>query len=391
MDKNFVSRINVQFKQQITYMSLSDASIKNFFNAVSRGDIATSSIMFAQMKQPTSPETMCKYTGFTRLGRSIWLDKSWYLMDSESLWLRIVQALFIKALDRESDAAAIFLTDLHPEILAHRMIGCIDAYNYLIQQLKPECSLKLLAYCKENINGYTSNGFCITETMCFQIRRKYYSALAYAGATGHIPLIRACLKKASGRIAPFIRSALIGACHRRNTDALRWLLWKDFSTTVLSSCYWSRDYRNLCLELFEIGMASSLRFRNIGIKMAVDSKIFRACLLGNVKRVKALYTDKMDPLRDKRHIIHYAVNSRSTEMVQWVMEAFGRDCVNLKDNDGWTPLHYACLWGSLDIIRRLLYNGAYRRQETLGGHIPSDFLPFKFKHYEEAMDLLNKH
>lgn len=56
------------------------------------------------------------------------------------------------------------------------------------------------------------------------------------------------------------------------------------------------------------------------------------------------------------------------DMVQ-VLIGQGAD-LNLSDNDGWMPIHYAAHAGFLDVVKLLVDSGSPSTAETNVGHVP---------------------
>ena len=74
--------------------------------------------------------------------------------------------------------------------------------------------------------------------------------------------------------------------------------------------------------------------------------------------------------RNNYTVLHFATQHRATanehtDMVQVLIDA-GAD-IDAKDNDGWSPLHYACKFELLDIVKMLTRAGAGMRATTDDG------------------------
>jgi ankyrin repeat protein len=56
-------------------------------------------------------------------------------------------------------------------------------------------------------------------------------------------------------------------------------------------------------------------------------------------------------------LLHYAIFDNKTEFVKHMIELFENE-INMKNEDGNTPLHYACIRGNLEIVKLLHSKGA---------------------------------
>ena len=65
------------------------------------------------------------------------------------------------------------------------------------------------------------------------------------------------------------------------------------------------------------------------------------------------------------------VAHKAVEIVKLLLEHGAKP--NAKDNDGWTPLHYAAYRGRVDVVKILLEHGANPRIADNEGHIPLDY------------------
>ena len=56
-------------------------------------------------------------------------------------------------------------------------------------------------------------------------------------------------------------------------------------------------------------------------------------------------------------ILHYAIFDNKTELVKLIIDLYENE-VNMRNEEGNTPLSYACLRGNLELVRLLHSKGA---------------------------------
>lgn len=56
-------------------------------------------------------------------------------------------------------------------------------------------------------------------------------------------------------------------------------------------------------------------------------------------------------------ILHYAIFDNKTELVKSIIDLYENE-VNMRNEDGNTPLSYACLRGNLELVKLLYSKGA---------------------------------
>ena len=62
-------------------------------------------------------------------------------------------------------------------------------------------------------------------------------------------------------------------------------------------------------------------------------------------------------------ILHYAIFDNKTELVKQIIDLYENE-VNMRNEDGNTPLAYACLRGNLDIVKLLHNRQAFMNQKN---------------------------
>lgn len=357
-------------------------ALTSFFDAITRKDVAScEKVLVLIERDPPSLEVFKQCAAMSKYSYTMWMRSHWKSKTRKVALLRALDAGLTLSINVPSDEIAIFLVERYPMVLS---FSGADILGYMMGKLSPEACQRIIERTSCKLDGYTWRGLCFTETMCAYFHRCYNSTIAYAGGVGYIPLIRACLEKSAS-----IKSALIGAGFKFQVDAIKWLVRQKTFRFTLKHCFLPYAYILFAHEIaLEIGLHECVGLHPKRTARIIKNSAFLACLRGKLTELKSLCMSTTNPWYRSRHFIHYAVNSRSADVVHWVVETFGRDCVNLKDRDGWSPLHYACLWGDMDIIRYLLYNGANQFPETRYKHRPADLLPFKYKHHEAAMVLL---
>src|SRR4051812_653412 len=72
---------------------------------------------------------------------------------------------------------------------------------------------------------------------------------------------------------------------------------------------------------------------------------------------------------DNFTLLHFAVTIEDFEKTKSLLQCDVKD-VNVKDDDGWTPLHHAVCGGNLEISNYLLNNGADVNAQTMNGKTP---------------------
>ncbi|KAL7800287.1 ankyrin repeat-containing domain protein [Trichoderma ceciliae] len=98
--------------------------------------------------------------------------------------------------------------------------------------------------------------------------------------------------------------------------------------------------------------------------------------------------------RDFQHLtgLHYAAISKSETTMFRILELCTKDeiheLVNLKDKDGWTPLHWACRGNNLEVVKTLIDNGATANLRTNEGWTPRQIAIFHGVDNEEYLNLL---
>ena len=82
-----------------------------------------------------------------------------------------------------------------------------------------------------------------------------------------------------------------------------------------------------------------------------------AAKFGDVDIVKFLLNNGAKIYNYDPHVLNVAANGGHLNLVKFLIKDCGAD-INVKDNDGWTPLHFAAAFGSLDIVKFLVNNEA---------------------------------
>ena len=124
--------------------------------------------------------------------------------------------------------------------------------------------------------------------------------------------------------------------------------------------------------------AASLLFHNT-TKEEKEEYLTNAVRFGLVQLVKAMDTYKgLDfELRDENSnsLICYAVFSDNYDMTKLLVEYLGYNrLVNIRNNKGWTPLHFAARWGLAVQVKLLVERGgADPNAKTEDGKLPIDF------------------
>ncbi len=106
-----------------------------------------------------------------------------------------------------------------------------------------------------------------------------------------------------------------------------------------------------------IGLGSNLNASTIN-----NSSVYHlACLNGHDSTIKELLSHKVEMKSNEKgyHPIHYAAVSKRGAFCLELLINLGFD-VNLRANDGKTPLHISALHHSLSCAQILIYNGKYR-------------------------------
>lgn len=57
-------------------------------------------------------------------------------------------------------------------------------------------------------------------------------------------------------------------------------------------------------------------------------------------------------------VLHYAIFDNKTEFVKSIIDLYENE-VNMRNEDGNTPLQYACMRGNLEIVKLLHSKGAH--------------------------------
>jgi ankyrin repeat protein len=87
-----------------------------------------------------------------------------------------------------------------------------------------------------------------------------------------------------------------------------------------------------------------------------------------------------------RSLLHNVCVDSDAGYVRKIVFASSRNEVNAQDNDGWTPLHLACLMGKLDVVNILMWAGADTDVLDTDGNTPGD-LAVLLGHYDIAVTL----
>lgn len=175
--------------------------------------------------------------------------------------------------------------------------------------------------------------------------------------------------------------ALSGACSKQQCDVVDWLLEKQvplLDNILIYPC--TNGNINLVHKLIQtqfsqIHRLSSIVNQNqsqtrVKVRPTKDFPFLLACENGYMDIVLQLYLYGYDiHQRDlsRRNGIFHSVNKFHIDIVQWLL-SMGVQC--LPDNQGWTPLHLACLHNSPDAVRLLLPHCQVTK--TNQGHLPRD-------------------
>ena len=99
------------------------------------------------------------------------------------------------------------------------------------------------------------------------------------------------------------------------------------------------------------------------------------------------------PVEDRDSIgqtaVHYAVCHKFASHLVKVLLDRGANHSPARDNDGWTPLHLAAMFGKVDVIQLLLEAGADPYVADKDGHDVID-VARQFKHFQIA-DMLQRY
>ena len=127
-----------------------------------------------------------------------------------------------------------------------------------------------------------------------------------------------------------------------------------FSNTSLEEIS-LEDYLRYIIMLIRKDNQDS-QFDSLEKKIGKNSALFLASVVGNLKVVKKILDDKEHPSIQVDNALITAVSAGNIEIVQLFLE-YNAD-INLKDNNGNTPLIIAAALGNIEIVKLLLAHNA---------------------------------